>query len=146
MQDEQAGPYLVRVVTSPNPPRVGNLYVEVRVTDPASGRALTDLDVYAQAEPAEGEGRPISTQASHDIAPIATEYAAHLPVESAGIWRVTVEIDGAQGHGEVSFLSRVSGSAAVGSVIAVGLPFAGLALLILLFVWLQRSSNAAEQA
>lgn len=144
LQDEQAGPYQLRVVTSPTPPRVENLYVEVRVKDPESGETLTDLEVYTRAEPDEGDAESITAQAVHDIAPIPTEYAAHLPVEEAGVWRITVQVDGPQGRGEVSFLTRVSGSTAVGTVVAVGLPIAGLALLIGVFLWLQRESKRAE--
>ncbi|MDX1600578.1 MAG: hypothetical protein R3191_03580 [Anaerolineales bacterium] len=141
LQDEEAGPYLLRVVTSPTPPRVENLYLEIRVEDRQTGETLTDLDVYTQAEPHQGDAETVSAQAVHDIAPIPTEYAAHLPVTEAGVWRVTVQVDGPQGPAEVSFLTRVSGSTAVGTVVAVGLPIAGLALLIGVFVWLQRSSE-----
>ncbi len=144
LQDESAGPYLLRVVTSPTPPRVGDLYVEVRVTDPQTGDVLTDLDVYTQAAPTEGDAAPVEVQATHDIGPIPTEYAAHLPVDAAGVWRVTVDVQGPQGTGQVEFLTRVSGSLALGAVISVGLPIAGLALLMLVFLWLQRSSQESE--
>lgn len=146
LQDEQAGPYVLRVVTSPTPPRVENLYVEVRVTDPRTGRTLTDLDVQTRAEPTEGDAQSVSAQAVHDIAPIPTEYAAHLPVEEPGVWRVTVQVDGPQGQGVVSFLTRVGGSTAIGPVVAVGLPIAGLALLFGVFIWLQRETEPEEAA
>lgn len=141
LQDEMAGPYRVRVVTSPTPPRVETLYVEVRVTDPESGEALTDVSVQTMAEDTEGQSATVTAQASHDIAPIPTEYAAHLPVSSTGVWRITIQIDGPEGQGEVSFLTRVSGSATLGVAISVGLPIAGLALLVVLFLYLQRASE-----
>ena len=36
LENEPAGPYLLRVVTSPTPPRTGSLFVEVRVIDGAT--------------------------------------------------------------------------------------------------------------
>lgn len=144
LDEEPAGPYLLRVVTSPTPPRVENLYVEIRVTEAAGGATVTDAEVWARAEPTEGQAPPVESEASHDIAPIPSEYAAHLPVSAAGVWRVTVTIDGPQGPAEVSFLTRVSGSTAVGSVIAVGLPVVGLLLLAAVFFWLQRNEERQD--
>lgn len=145
LDEEPAGPYLLRVVTSPTPPRVENLYVEVRVVDAASGATVTDAEVRARAEPTEGQAPPVESPATHDIAPIPSEYAAHLPVSNAGVWRVTVSVDGAEGSAEVSFLTRVGGSTALGSLLAVGLPIAGLVLLAAVFLWLQQHEGRAEQ-
>lgn len=143
-QAERAGPYVLRVVTSPIPPRVGELYVEVRVTDPQSGDVLSDLDVHMRAEPTEVDAPSVGARATHEFASIPNEYAAHLPVEAAGVWRVTIEVQGAQGAGQVEFLTRVSGSAALGAAIPVGLPIAGFALLMVLYIWLQRNSEGPD--
>lgn len=144
LDEEPAGPYLLRVVTSPTPPRVENLYVEIRVTDAESGEIITDAEVWARAEPTEGQAAPVESKASHDIAPIPSEYAAHLPVSSTGVWRVSVTIDGEQGPAEASFLTRISGSTAVGSIVAVGLPIVGLLLLAAVFFWLQRNEEQQD--
>lgn len=141
LDGEPAGPYLLRVVTSPTPPRVENLYIEIRVTDAESGATITDAVVHTRAELSEDESRAVAAEATHDIAPIPSEYASHLPVTEPGVWRVTVTVDGDEGSAEVSFLTRVGGSTAVGSIIAVGLPIAGLALLAAVFLWLQRNEE-----
>lgn len=138
LEDEPAGPYVVRVVTSPTPPRVENLYLEVRVAEAASGRVVTDARVFAAAVPAEGEGPVVEAEATHDIAPIPTEYAAHLVVPTAGTWRVRVRIEGAEGTGEVEFLVRVLEPSSLGAVVSVGLPVAGLIALGVIFLLLQR--------
>lgn len=144
LDDEPAGPFRLRVVTSPTPPVVENLYVEVKVLESASGMTVTDAQVLAWAHPAEGENPRIEAQASHDIAPIPTEYAAHLPVPEAGMWRVHVRVSGAQGSGEVSFLQRVNTPTSLGWFIAIGVPLGGLALLGAFFFWLQRSQGGAK--
>jgi hypothetical protein len=50
-------------------------------------------------------------------------------------------VEGEQGVGEVSFPVRVTGSTAIGTGLAVGLPVAGLAGLIIVFLMLQKQSE-----
>jgi hypothetical protein len=141
LDDEPAGPYHLRVVTSPTPPKVENLYVEVRVTGADSGAIIEDAEVQVEAMAAEGESPKIRAVASHDIAPIPTEYAAHLPIPEAGIWRIHIQVTGDQGAGEVSFLQRVNSPTSLSWLVTVGVPLAGLALLAAFFLWLQRSQG-----
>lgn len=143
-QAEPAGPYVLRVVTSPIPPRVGELYVEVRVADPQSGDVLSDVDVHMRAEPTATDAPSVEAEATHELASIPNEYAAHLPVDAAGVWRVTIEVQGPDGRGELSFLTRVGGSGTLGAALSVGLPFAGFALLLVLLIWLQRNSEQQD--
>lgn len=141
LDDAAAGPYLVRAVTSPTPPMINNLYIEVRVTDPVSGMVLTDVDVEVAAIHIDGTGQPVDSTATHDIAPIPTEYAAHLSVDSTGVWEITIIIDGEAGPGEVSFLERVQNPPDLGWLIAIGAPVSALLLLALIFLWLQNAQN-----
>ena len=141
LDDVEAGPYLVRAVTSPTPPTVENLYVEVRVTDAASGEVLTDLDVFVGAISLESDALELDEVAVHDIAPIPTEYAAHLPVSATGLWEIQIEIQGPDGTGIVTFIERVQNPPNLSWLIAVGAPIAGLALLGAIFFWLQRNSQ-----
>lgn len=146
LDDHAAGPYLLRVVTSPTPPRAENLYVEVRVLDAEDREPITDANVVASAEYQDGQLPVLREVATHDIAPIPHEYAAHLLVPEPGVWKVTISVDGVQGTAEVDFLIRVAGSAAIGTALAVGLPVAGLALLILVFLLLQRNEDQEDFA
>lgn len=144
LDNEPAGPFRLRVVTSPTPPSVENLYLEVKVLDGASGDTVTDAQVLTWAHPAQGDAPRIESQANHDIAPIPTEYAAHLPVPEAGMWRIHVQVTGVQGSGEVSFLQRVNNPTSLGWVIAIGVPLGGLSLLAVFFLWLQRSQGGSR--
>jgi hypothetical protein len=141
LENEPAGPYLLRVVTSPTPPRVENLYLEVRVTDAGNANILTDLNVTVRAFSTEGEPTSINSIATHDIAPIPDEYAAHLLIPRAGVWNIVVQVDGPLGSGETSFLERVSGPSSLGPIISIGAPFGGLAILIIIFLRMQRNSG-----
>ncbi len=141
LENAQAGPYLLRALTSPTPPRVENLYVEVRVSDGASRQVLTDVSVWVSAVPAQGDGLPLDVQASRDIAPVPDEFAAHLPVESPGVWEITIRVDGRLGSGQASFLERVASRTSLSGWVAIGAPLGGLLALGVIFWWLQRSAR-----
>ncbi|MFA9405264.1 MAG: hypothetical protein ACERKX_05560 [Anaerolineales bacterium] len=141
LDDVVAGPYLVRAVTSPTPPTVENLYVEVRVTGAESGEVLTDLDVVVRAIPLENDAPELSEIAVHDIAPIPTEYAAHLPVAVTGLWEIQIDIQGPEGGGSATFIERVQNPPNLSWLVAIGAPIAGLCLLGAIFFWLQRNSQ-----
>jgi hypothetical protein len=141
LDDEPAGPYLVRVVTSPTPVRTPDLYLEIRVTDAASGATLTDVEVKASAVPVSGEGTPVEAIATHAIAPIPVEYGAHLPVDAPGIWSITVIMRGEAGEASVQFEEQVSRPLSLAPVLAVGLPIIGVLALVAVFLGLQRQSR-----
>jgi hypothetical protein len=136
-----AGPYLLRAVTSPTPPRQGDFNVEVRVLNAGTGSVITGADVLIRIEPVEHEGTPLEGQATHAYAPLPEEYAAHVPPDSKGLWLVSIRVETELGIGEASFYQDVAAPTTIGGALSVGLPFAGLLLLVLLFFWLQRNSN-----
>lgn len=146
LADEPAGPYLLRVVTSPTPPRIGSLFLEVRVSAADTGQVLTDVEVTTSAIPTESPEPALEAIATHGFAPNPIEYAAHLPVTSAGVWEIRVRVQGALGAGEASFLQRISGSATLGVGLSLALPVAGIAGLVLVFILLQRRGEAAGKA
>lgn len=144
LDDEPAGPYRLRVVTSPTPPRVGSLFVEIRVIDHATDELVRDASVQVSAEPTEGNAPPLQSSATHDFAPIPGEYAAHLPVSEAGIWEIRIAIEGTQGAGEAAFLQRVSSQSSLGAAVSILLPIGGLVALGIAFLWLQRTRGASD--
>jgi hypothetical protein len=141
LEDEPAGPYVVRVVTSPTPPRVESLYLEIRVEDAASGSLVTDATVQARAAYLDGEAPSIEALATHDIAPNPVEYGVHLPVSKAGRWEISVAIDGEAGSGEVRFEERISRPTSLSTILVIGLPLGGLAALVGVFLGLQRQQR-----
>ena len=141
----EAGPYLVRVVSSPTPPRIENFYLEVRVTAADSQELITDAIVMIEATKTESsQGETYRVEAVHDIAPIPTEYAAHLPLAQSGVWEIRIMIEGRQGYGETSYYQRISPQNSIGPIISVGAPAIGLVGLVVVFLWLQRRNYPGE--
>jgi len=149
LDDEPMGPWLVRVLTSPYPPRPGDFLVEVRVKDAGTGEVRQDVEVWIEAR-REGEAEAsVRVPAAQDPFPLSTdcrgcakipgEYAAQVPVPAAGIWLITVSVDGVEGHGRGGFSERVSSSLGLGAWMSALLPFAGLALLVLGYAALARA-------
>jgi hypothetical protein len=144
LDNEPAGPHLIRAVISPTPPQVGNFNVEVRVEDQA-GMVIEDAEVIISAAPSDHDSEQLQAIATHEYAPLPTEYAAHLPVPTAGLWEITIHVDSLLGSGQVSFFQQVSRPSSISAWLSVGAPFAGLVMLVLLFLWLQRQSNIEQE-
>ncbi|MGD8731881.1 MAG: hypothetical protein PVI81_02295 [Anaerolineales bacterium] len=144
LDKEPAGPYLLRAVISPTPPQVGNFNVEVRVED-QTGDVIENAEVLISAAPSDHESEQMQEIATHEFAPLPTEYAAHLPVPTAGLWEITIHVESSLGVGQVSFFQQIQTPSSISAWISVGAPFAGLLLLALLFVWLQRQSNKDQE-
>lgn len=139
LDDETMGPWRVRVLTSPFPPRPGDFLIEVRVKDAGTGQVRRDVEVWIEARPEGETGEPIRIQAGQAEAKIPGEYAAQVPVDQAGVWIVTVRVDGPEGQGHGGFAERVSSSLGLGAWMSALLPFAGLALLVLGYAALARA-------
>lgn len=146
LDDEPAGPYLVRVVTSPTPPRVETLYLEIRVEDPATGEVVTDAFVQARAEFLDGTAPSVADEATHDIAPNPVEYGVHLPVSEPGRWRIRVRIEGEAGAGEVQFEEQIARQTSLSSALVIGLPIGALLALVIVFLGLQRQRGRRPAA
>ena len=143
LDNESAGPYLLRAVISPTPPQVGNFNVEVRVED-QTGLVIKDANVIISAAPSDHESQEMQAIANHEYAPLPSEYAAHLPVPTAGLWEITIRVESSLGVGQVAFFQQISNPSSISAWLSVGAPFAGLLLLALLFLWLQRQSREPE--
>ncbi len=144
LDNEPAGPYLIRAVTSPTPPSTESFNVEVKVVDAKSGLEVLDAEVIISADPVDFESSSIRESASHDYAPLPTEYAAHLAIKDVGLWLIRIEVESDLGTGEVSFYQQISNPPSLEIWVSVGAPVAGLALLVLVFFWLQRNSKKGK--
>lgn len=145
LDNEQAGPYVLRAVISPTPPTIGNFNVEVRVEDRA-GLVIEEAEVIISAAPSDHESKELQVIATHEYAPLPNEYAAHVPVPTPGLWEVTIRVGSPLGVGQVSFFQQISRPSSISAWLSVGAPFAGLLLLGLLFFWLQRQSRDEDEA
>ncbi len=139
LDNAPAGPYRLRVITSPTPPLVEQLYLEVRVTDAKRGELVLDAQVLTIASPIDQEEVRIETEATHAFAPISTDYAAHLLVDAVGQWEIQVLVRGELGEGSDSFTERVTSGNTLGPLLSVAVPIAALLALAVVFFWLQRN-------
>jgi len=100
--EQPVGPYLVTVYTSPSPFRAGPVDISVVVFD--QQRALVnDAQVTVTTEPLGHAGSGGSYPATHDQADIKSYYAAKFDLPASGQWRITVDVQGAQGSGTTTF-------------------------------------------
>lgn len=143
LDNEPGGPYLIRAVTSPTPPLVENFNVEVKVVAAETGQEVLDAQVLIKAEPVDFEATSMAAIATHDFAPLPTEYAAHLLIPDSGLWLVSIQVESERGYGEVSFYQQISKPSNLGAVVSIGAPVGGLLLLVLVFYWLQKNSPAS---
>lgn len=141
LENEPAGPFLIRAVTSPTPPTIENFNVEVRVLSNDTQRDVLDAIVRIIAEPVDVQAISLEEIATHDYAPLPTEYAAHLAIPEIGLWLVRIEVESDLGFGEVSFYQQISNPPNVGAIVSIGAPVVGLSLLVIVFFWLQRDSK-----
>jgi hypothetical protein len=139
LDNAPAGPYRLRVITSPTPPLVEQLYLEVRVTDADKGEPILNAYVMTVATPIDGSGQAVEAEATHEFAPISSDYAAHLKVNEVGQWEVEVLVQGDLGEGSASFTERVTSRNTIGPLLSVAVPIAALLALGLIFFWLQRN-------
>ena len=145
LDNEPGGPYLIRAVTSPTPPIIENFNIEVKVVSAENGQEVLDAYVLIQAEPIEFESTSLEEVATHEFAPLPTEYAAHLLIPDVGLWLVTIQVESEWGYGEVSFYQQISNPSNLGAVVSIGAPVGGLLLLVLVFIWLQKNSDTTVE-
>ncbi len=121
--DQVIGPYQVLATVSPEPAQIGTLTFAVRVSDPATGEKLRDLQVTIRLVHGESKAE-LTGEATHKDAGNPVDYVGHMVVEQAGAWNGTLTVTGAAGKAELPFVQRVAASRGFSTVILVGIPFA----------------------
>jgi len=120
VSSQRAGPYEVSVYTSPSPISVGSVDVSVLVQDPG-GEAVQDATVGVWVRPASEAGRGSRYPATHEQATNKLFYAANVSLDAPGSWQFVVEVEGADGSGEVSFAAEVSQPSPLDSSLVIAL-------------------------
>ncbi len=121
--DQVIGPYQILATVSPEPAQVGMVTFAVRVSDPATGEKLRDVQVSVKLVHSESKAELIG-EATHKDAGNAVDYVAHVPVEQAGTWNGTLTVTGGAGKAELAFVQRVAAPRGFSTVILIGIPFA----------------------
>jgi hypothetical protein len=145
--DEVIGPYRLLVSSGPEPATVGTLTIVARVSDPQTGAAVKDATVTAQLV---GEdGTQLAAELTHQDSSNPVDYAAHIQIDKAQSWEVSINVAGTAGAAQAHFTQPVFAPRTGGTLLAVGLPFLVI-LGVLAFLFLRRPgpnvSEASEQA
>lgn len=134
VNDEQIGPYVLLVATSPLPVTVGQMSIWVRVTDAQSDQLRPDARVIITATPP-GNGPSVTAQATHQHAGNNYDYVAHLEVDRTGEWEIVVQVEDEPGQVQTAFTETVSRGTNVFVLVAVAIPFVVLTLAVGIFLW-----------
>lgn len=137
--DQVIGPYQILATVAPEPAQIGTLTFAVRVSDPATGEKLRDVQVTVRLAHGESKTELIG-EATHKDAGNAVDYVGHMVVEQAGTWNGTLTITGAAGKAELPFVQRVAAPRGFSTVILVGIPFA-VVLAVLGGYWYLRTGS-----
>lgn len=141
VNEEQVGPYILLVATSPLPVTLDQqMSVWVRVTDGQSEALRRDAVVTVAATPRDG-GQTLTAQATHQNAGNDYDYVAHFEVETTGQWDLTVTVEDAPGPADVSFVETVSSGVSTTVIIGLAIPFVIIAGVIGWYLW-RRSETA----
>ncbi len=141
VNEENVGPYTLLVATSPLPVTLDQqMSVWVRVSDPVTNDLRREAQVVVAATHHD-TGQTLTAEATHKNAGNDYDYVAHFDIKNSGQWDVTVTISDEPGVAEVSFVESVSSGLSVTIIIALGIPFIVLAVIIGVYLW-RRSATA----
>jgi hypothetical protein len=142
--DQIVGPYRLWVTTSPEPAQTGLLTILVRVTDPNTGKKITDGVTIEVALVNPEDGTRLTGAATHHDAGNPVDYVAHFQMPAAGSWSGSIHINGPAGPADVTFVARVLSPRSSSTLVLMGLPF----LAVVAFLggaWYWRSARRSFQ-
>ena len=136
VNEEQIGPYILLVATSPLPVTADqSMSVWVRVADPARAELRREATVMVAAT-SRNDGTSLTAQATHQNAGNDYDYVAHFPtIQTTGQWDIIVTVDDVPGSAEVSFVETVSKGVNMTIIIGLAIPFTVIAVAIGWYLW-----------
>ncbi len=138
------GPYEVSVFTDPTPVRPDSLDVSILVRRPGDAQPLRGLRVVVRADAVGHGAMPTVREATREAADDPRYYAAKFPLGAAGLWRITVSIQGEEGSGEGSFQVNAVEQGLLGQPL-VAVPLALLPLALVAW-WLYRGAPGGDSS
>jgi hypothetical protein len=139
VSNQRTGPYVITVFTDPTPIRVGVVDVSVLLQREVGSEVVRDARVTVVAEPVGHHGRGGSYEATHERATNRLYYAADVQLPEEGRWKLTVQVAGEMGEGEVTFEVEASHGTLLDTPLLLALLAAPPALLLLW--WLSRGTG-----
>ena len=143
VQDQEAGPFLLRVGIVPGTPIVGLLHVSILVRDSAGEVAVTDATVSVVAVGPQGSDRPLTMEAANSLQSPQL-YEGNLSLETLGLWTLTVDTESPLGQGSLEVAIEVQESSPL-NLMYVILGTGGVAIFAaLLWSQVQRSRRRSR--
>lgn len=142
VNDEKIGPYTLLVATAPLPVTVEQMSVWVRVTESKTSSLRRDALVTIEATP-RGGGPALTAQGTHQNAGNDYDYAAHLPVEQAGQWDVTVYAEDEPDQVQVSLTETVTRGMSPNVLVGKAILYMVLTVIVGVYLW-RRSATAQK--
>jgi hypothetical protein len=142
VSNQPIGPYVITVFTDPTPIRVGVVDVSVLLQRGVGEEVVRGAQVTVVAEPVGHQAAGGSYEATHERATNRLYYAADVELPGEGRWRLTVQVAGEMGDGEVSFEVEASQGSLLDTPLLLALIAAPPVLLLLW--WFSRSSGKGK--
>lgn len=147
LENATAGPYVVSVWASPDPPRVGAYHLTVSVARPDeagnAGEPVLGADVALRLTPQSAAAEPLTARASNEAADNKLFYEADVDLPAPGLWDVQVTVEGPDGRGQTGFAIEAQAGRGVNWAL-VGA--AGVAVVAVLFVVGQAVRGRGQEA
>jgi hypothetical protein len=143
LTDAEAGPYRVYAWMQPEPLYVGQVHLSVALVRslPNGSQAdalqepVTDAQIMAHFEPVSDATQTITTQVEPLQGLGGFYYETDVTLPKADRWRISLEIDGADGHGEISLERQVLPTRRVNWRLVLGSAVVLVLLVGLMGVW-----------
>jgi hypothetical protein len=100
---QRAGAYDIAVFTSPTPFRAGTVDISVLIQDLVKGQPVPQATVSVTAAPRGRAGGTMHIPATTEVATNKLLRAAIFELPDAGVWEVSVDVEGPAGPAEVRF-------------------------------------------
>ncbi|ACO34652.1 MULTISPECIES: hypothetical protein [Acidobacterium] len=141
-----AGPFVVTLFTTPDPLTPGRADFSVVVERPGVQGIVSDARVTFVLTPADGQGEPITLQATHGQATTRFLEAANFSLPKQGLWRIAIHVSQGAESGVCTGEFRVAPPNLITNEVAWQIAIVPIMMLLfLLHQWRKRTVAAQRR-
>lgn len=140
------GPFVVTLFTTPDPLTPGRADFSVVVERPGVQGIVSDARVTFVLTPADGQGEPITLQATHGQATTRFLEAANFSLPKQGLWRIAIHVSQGAESGVCTGEFRVAPPNLITNEVAWQIAIVPIMMLLfLLHQWRKRTVAAQRR-